>query len=230
MSEEGNICKFCGKKFQKLSTLSVHLCEAKRRHQQEKEVGVQLGFKAFLRFFELTQATSKLKTYEDFSKNPFYLAFVKFGRYLVDIKAINTSNYIDWLIKNNKKIDHWARDSLYQEWLLNYIKKEAVQDALERSLKTMQEYADSKSGLEDRFFDYFRIGSTSYIIQQIEFGRISPWVVFNSTSGVELLEKLNEAEINIILPYIDPDYWQKRFKEYSLDTDWVKDILKKAGL
>jgi len=134
------------------------------------------------------------------------------------------------LIKNNKKIDHWARDSLYQEWLLNYIKKEAVQDALERSLKTMQEYADSKSGLEDRFFDYFRIGSTSYIIQQIEFGRISPWVVFNSTSGVELLEKLNEAEINIILPYIDPDYWQKRFKEYSLDTDWVKDILKKAGL
>lgn len=223
-------CKYCGKAFVKESTLASHLCEQKRRWQQEKETGVQLGLRAYLRFYEYAQGSAKLKSYADFATSPYYIAFVKFGRYLVDIRAVNPANFIDWLLKNNKKLDYWTKDSFYEEWLREYIKREAVQDALERALKEMTDYAEDNGDLKNGYKDYFRYGNTNRILHHIASGRISPWVVFNCSSGVGFLDGLSEEQVAIVLPYIDPDYWQKKFRDYTSDTEWTKDILEKAGL
>jgi len=223
-------CRYCGKGFAKESTLAVHLCEQKRRDQQRNETGVQLGFKAYLRFYETTQGSAKLKTYEDFSASPYYNAFIRYGRYLVGIRAVNTAGFTDWLLKNNKKLDYWCKDSLYTEWLHEYLKREATQDALERALKEMQSYADEHPELRNGFKDYFRYGNHNRIIHHITTGRISPWIIYNCGSGIDFLDSLTEDQIAIILPYIDPDFWQRKFKDYLADTEWVKDILQKAGL
>jgi hypothetical protein len=223
-------CRYCEKGFAKESTLAVHLCEPKRRWQQEKEVGVQLGLKAYLRFYEITQGSARLKSYEDFVSSPYYNAFVKYGRHCVAIRAINFSSFTDWLLKNNKKIDHWCKDSMYVEWMAEYLKKEAVQDALERALKEMQDYADEHSELKNGFTDYFRYGNDNRICHHITTGRISPWILYNCASGVDFLGNLSEEQVGIVLPWIDPDYWQRRFKDYLSDTEWVKDILTKAGV
>lgn len=223
-------CQYCKKSYAKESTLTAHLCEPKRRWQQEKEQGVQLGLKAYLRFYEISQGSAKLKSYADFVESPFYSAFVKFGRHLVAIRAVNTTSFIDWLLKNNKKLDNWTSDKLYLEWLQQYSKKESVQDALERALKEMQDYADNDPILQDSFSNYFKLGSRNRIVNHIQNGRVSPWVVFNCASGIDFLSSLNEEQIVIIMPWIDPDFWQRKFKDYAADTEWVKDILQKAGL
>jgi hypothetical protein len=223
-------CRYCEKEFRRESTLAVHLCETKRRWQQEREVGVQLGLKAYLRFYEITQGSARLKSYADFVSSPYYNAFVRFGRYSQSIRCINFSNYLEWLLKNNKKIDHWCSDRLYEEWLPGYLQKEAVQDALERALREMQDYADDNPDLKNGFTDYFRFGQPNRILFHITTGRISPWVVYNSTSGIAFLDRLSEEQIQIVLPWIDPDHWQRRFRDYMADTEWVKDILQKAGL
>jgi hypothetical protein len=223
-------CKYCEKEFRKESTLAAHMCESKRRWQQEKETGVQLGLRAYLRFYEVTQGSAKLKSYEDFAKSPYYNAFVKFGRHCQAIRCINFANYVDWLLKNNKKLDYWCKDSMYEEWLPEYLKKEAVQDALERALKEMQDYADTHPDLRNGFMDYFKYGNSNRVVHHIATGRISPWVVYNCATGVEFLESITEEQVSIILPWIDPDHWQRKFKDYLADTEWVKDILQKAGL
>jgi len=223
-------CRYCEKAFAKESTLAVHLCEQKRRWQQEKETGVQLGLKAYLRFYEVTQGSAKLKSYENFVASPYYNAFVKFGRYCQSIRCINFVNFLDWLLKNNKKIDYWCKDSLYEEWMHEYLKREAVQDALERALKEMQNYADDHPELKNGFSDYFCYGNVNRICHHITTGRISPWIVFNCNTGVDFLGNLSEEQIAIVMPWIDPDYWQRKFVDYVADTEWVKDILQKAGL
>lgn len=223
-------CRYCGKSYIKESTLIAHMCEPKRRWQQQNEAGVQLGFKSYLRFYEITQGSAKLKKYEDFASSSFYLAFVKYGRHLIAIKAVNTSSFTEWLIKNNKKLDHWCKDALYLEWLHQYLKKENVQDALERALNEMQTYADSDSILQNNFINYFKLGSGNRLVHHISNGRISPWIVYNCDSGVKWLSNLNEEQLGIIMAWIDPEFWQKKFKDYAADTEWVKDILQKAGL
>jgi hypothetical protein len=223
-------CKYCNKSYSKESTLAAHLCEPKRRYQQQNEQGVQIGFKSYLRFYELTQGSAKLKTYEDFVSSPYYMAFVKFGRHLVAIRCINTASFIDWLLKNNKKIDHWTKESMYTEWMAEYIRKENVKDALERALHEMQALADTDEKLNGNFNDYFRLANSNRVVRHICDGRVTAWIVFNCDSGVHFLETLNEEQVEMILPYIDPDFWQRRFTDYVADTEWVKDILAKAGL
>ena len=220
-------CRYCGKKYRKESTLAAHLCEPKRRAQQEKEAGVQLGLHAYLRFYEISQGSAKLKTYTDFSKSPYYKAFTKFGRHMINIRAINTRGFIEHVIKNNKKIDYWCKDEVYQEFLSLHLRKENVKDALERSLNTMVEWAEENDSV---FNHYFLYASSNRIVHHITTGRISAWVIFNSASGIEMMDKLNAEQIEIIYPSIDPDFWKRKFVDYLADTEWVKHILKEAGL
>ena len=220
-------CRYCGKKYRKESTLAAHLCEPKRRAQQEKEAGVQLGLHAYLRFYEISQGSAKLKTYADFSKSPYYKAFTKFGRHMINIRAIDTRGFIEHVIKNNKKIDYWCKDEVYQEFLSLHLRQENVKDALERSLNTMVEWAEENDSV---FNHYFLYASSNRIVHHITTGRISAWVIFNSASGIETMDKLNAEQIEIIYPSIEPDFWKRKFVDYLADTEWVKHILKEAGL
>lgn len=224
-------CKYCNKEFRKESTLAAHQCEPKRRWQQEKEVGVQFGLQAYLRFFEVTQGSAKLKSYADFVTSPYYLAFVAFGRHIVAIRAVNPRAFIDYVIRQNKKLDQWTHETIYVEYLHQYLRKEATQDALERALLEIQNYVDENSTqFPNGISDYFRFANTNRVCYHISSGRVSPWVVFNCQSGVEFLETLTEEQINLIISSIDPEFWQRKFKDYTADTEWIKLILKQAGM
>lgn len=222
-------CRYCTKQFQRERSLDVHLCEPKRRHLEQHERGVQLGYQSYLKFYEMTQGSAKLKTVDDFISSQYYKAFVKFGRYCVDIRVVNTTQFLDWLLKNNKKIDNWCKDSVYEEYLLWWLPKEPVQDALERALKEMEEYASNNSGLAS-FNHYFRYGNTNRICHHIVSGRVSPWCIYNCSSGIEWLDTLTTENLAIVMPYINPDIWRRKFEDYPSDTEWAKHVLREAGL
>ena len=219
-------CQYCKKDFIKESSLAVHSCEPRRRRQEQSERGVQLGLQAYLKFYQLTQGSAKLKTFDNFADSPYYRAFVKFGRYCVDIRAINPARFIEYVLKQNKKIDHWCRDSIYTEYLLDYLRVENVNDALARAIEfgiTWQEQTSNPA------HDCLRYGNSNAICYAISNGRISPWVVYNSDSGQKFLSELTTEQLAIVWPYIDSDFWIKKFQDYPSDQEYAKDILTKAG-
>lgn len=221
-----HVCDHCGRGFAKESSLMVHVCEHKRRHQERNEVGVQLGLQCYLRFYEITQGSAKLKSWDDFVKSPYYRAFVKFGRYCQSIRAINSARFADWLIKHNKKIDYWCKDSLYNEYLLEYLKQESAVDALIRAIQHSQDWEADTGNVSH---DYLRFGNDNLICYAINIGKISPWALYNSQSGLEFLSRINSEQLAMIWPYIDSDFWAKKFSDYTADVEYAKDILAKAG-
>lgn len=223
--EKPHSCKFCGKAYVKESTLASHLCEPKRRHQQRSEKGVVLAFEAYRKFYKFTQGKEN-KTYEEFSKSPYYAAFVKFGRHLYSIDAVNPERFIEWVIKNNKKLDHWCKDAFYETYLQEYSRIENPRDALERSIVEMDKWASDNNNLVN---EYFKKASENRITRSITNGRISPWVIYTSESGLSALSRLNEEQIALIYPWIDPDFWNTKLKRYTSDTDWCKSLMKQAG-
>ena len=220
-------CQYCDKTFRKESTLSAHLCEPKRRWQQEKEVGVQLGLQSYLRFYELTQGSAKTKSYKDFVESVYYSAFVKFGQYLVAIRAINVPHFIDWVIKNNKKLDQWTRESFYDEYLYEYLRKEHPNDALTRSFTEMQKWADENN---TQFNKIFIDGAANKLCNMIVNGRISPWIIYNCDSGIEFLGSLNNEQIAMVFKFIEPEFWQRKFKDYVADVEFIKSVLVEANV
>lgn len=221
-------CKYCKKTFKKESTLAVHMCEKKLRYTQESEPGVRLGLMTYKKFYEHTQGSSKTKDYTHFVESPYYNAFVKFGRYMVDIKCINPTSFADFIIRSNNKLDYWCKDSLYDEWLYIYLRRERSDDTLERAFNTMQKWADNHPPAP--FNHYFIHCNKNIIFLDIASGRISPWIIFNSDTGVEFLSKLNDTDIAFIYKWIEPDYWQKHFSDSVVDTELMKSMLKEAKL
>ena len=113
-------CQFCKKTFKKEKTLSVHLCEQKRRWINKDSKYVRLGFLAYNRFYEITQGSSTQKTYEHFSKSNYYTAFTKFGRHILEINAIDAIwipriNIVEGITQNH--IDKWSWTINQDGWI-----------------------------------------------------------------------------------------------------------------
>ena len=223
---EGFVCRYCEKKFRRENTLAVHMCEPKRRMQQENDPAVKIGYETYLRFFEVTQGSAKLKSYADFADSSFYLAFVRFGRHVRNINAIAPNKFMDWVIRKNIKLDNWCRDTVYEEYLLHHTRHEAVQDALTRAIETAQAWAEENNS---QFNHMFRYGNTNKICYHITQGRITAWTLYHSESGQLFLDRLNDEQAAIVYNWIDPVYWQKRFVDYPADAAWVQHMMTEAG-
>lgn len=219
-------CGYCKKTFVKETSIAVHMCEPKRRRMAKDDRGVQLGFQAYVKFYEQAQGTARLKTFDDFCDSAYYKAFARFGRYCVDTHVINPGQYMSWLLKHSKKIDRWASDQLYTEYLTWYVTVEAVSDAVARAIEQSMRWQENTG---HPAADMLRYGNANALCYEITAGRISAWVIYNSASGQEFLNSLSSEQIGMIWPYIDSDIWQKRFHDYPADQAWVEDILNKAG-
>lgn len=224
-----NQCRYCGKTFVKESTLTSHVCEKKRRFQQEREIGVQWGYQAYTIFYQTTQS-GRGKSYADFVDSSYYTAFVRFGRHCHAIHCINLAAYTKWLLKNNRRLDQWHHDNLYAEWLLNYIKTENIQDALERSMQTMIDYTEQHPEYRNGFRDYFSLVNENRICHHIITGRISPWILYSCEAGTDFLSRLNEDQVSGIIGIIEPEYWQSRLRDCQDDAIFAKQVLATAGL
>jgi len=220
------ICQYCRKNFARETSLAVHSCEPRRRRQERDEAGVRLGFQAYLKFYELTQGSARLKTHDDFCESPYYRAFVKFGRYCVAVRAVNPARFTEWLLKNNKKIDRWCTDSVYTEYLVDYLRVENVNDALARAMEFSISWSEETGNPAE---DCLRYGNNNAMVYAVTAGRISPWIIYNCESGQKFLSELDSTQIAMIWSYVDAEVWTKKFADYVADQEYVKEILQKAG-
>jgi len=220
-------CEYCGNGYMKESTLIVHMCEKKRRWIQKDEKRVRLGLYAFQRFYKLSAGSKKEKTYADFVASQYYNAFVKFGSFLNNVKPLYPEKYIDYVVTSGVKLDHWTRDSLYEKYVLEFILKEDVHTALERSITTMVEWAEDKSAKWNHYFMYV---STNKAVWDIKDGKVSPWLVLNCKTGKELLSKFNDEQLEMVYHVINPEHWALRFRRLSNDVQLVKDVAKESNL
>lgn len=225
-SDQSYQCRFCQKNFRRESSLTSHVCEQKRRFQSRNELGVQLAMQAYLKFYQYTQPSGRNRDWDDFSTSPYYRAFVKFGNYCHKTPVIAPMQYLDWLLKKNKKIDHWDRDSVYSEFLIPHLMTEAIEDALSRTFRWSQSWGEQNQA-QDR--DCLRYGNVNTICHAVMSGKISAWAIYNCASGRQFLNKLSSEQLAMIYDYINPEIWQRKFVTNSADTLYCQNILQQAG-
>lgn len=220
-------CEFCNRIFVKESTIFTHVCEQKRRYKEKERPGNRLGHQAFIQFYKTNTASKKVKTYEDFMKSQYYTAFVKFGNYCVDANVLNPPRYIDWLLKNNYPIDgSWISDKTYSLFLTQYLREEDPYDAIARSIETTIALAE-KEQIQGK--DYLRYGNSNRICYAITTGKISPWLLYQSDSGKEFLDNLDETQVKMIFDYINPQLWAVKFKRDISKIKEIQELLNNAG-
>jgi hypothetical protein len=203
------------------------MCERKRRALQKDEKRVQAGFMAFNRFWQLTQNAKKPKTYDDFADSSYYNAFVKFGSFPNNVNPIYPEKFIDYVIKSGVKLDHWCKDELYDQYLIEILKVEPVESAVQRSLQTMMEWAEDHNANYEHYFNYV---SLNRAVHDIRNGMISPWIILNTVSGKDMVQKMTDEQLNMISTHFEVPFWLRKFKEVPADVMLVKEICKEVGI
>jgi hypothetical protein len=218
-------CEYCGKAFAKEKTLVVHVCEQKRRHLSKNERHVQAGLLTFQKFYSLAQKSQTVKTFEEFAGSSYYNAMVKFGSFIINTSPVYPERFIDYVIKSGVKLDHWCRDELYTAYIIELIKTEPADGAIQRTIKTMMEWGDTNNAPWEHYFQYVNLNRATHNIKE---GLVSPWLVLNTKAGKEMLNRMNDEQLDIIALVIDPQFWIKRFKALPADVELVKDVIKEA--
>jgi hypothetical protein len=222
------VCGYCNKGFMQEKTLFVHICEQKRRAISKTEKHVILGFDTFQRFFKFSQPQSKQeKTYEDFCKSPYYNSFVKFGSFVSNVNPLYPEKFIDYVVRSGVKLDHWCRDELYEQYVTDLIRKEAVETALQRSIQTMMSWAETHNAQWNHYFLYVSLSRACYDIKD---GKISPWLILNSSNGKAMLNKFSDEQLDHIQGIIDPQFWLSKFKKIPSDVILVKEVVKESNI
>ena len=215
-------CDYCKKSFKRENSLAVHMCERKRRSLNQKEKHVVAGFNAYNFWYKLAMGSKVDKTYEDFSTSQYYSAFVKFGRYILDIRAVNPESYIRYLTTNKIKLDWWCRDSTYNKYLAEQSKTETAERAVERFVILAEEWSASTG---NHWSDYFHKAPAHVIIQHIEMGKISPWIIYSSDMAQHFIDTCPSDMLQKIAATLDPNFWSRKIKLFPDEVNWIRSII-----
>ena len=224
---ESNTCKWCEKTFMSERTLSAHMCIKKRRMADKDLTHTRLGYRVFQMFYELNTSASKPKSQEDFVKSQYYDGFVKFGRSCVTNDYLNPEQFAEWLIKNGKKLADWTKDSLYDEYLLTYVKKEPGMKALERTIMYLSKWAGEHNC---DWQDYFSKVTTPRAVYDLRSAKVSPWMLYLCETGDELLTRFSDEQVKMIQHIIDATFWMKLFANNKEEVSDVKESCRIAGI
>lgn len=219
-------CEYCGKQYKLESAFAKHTCKQKERVEARGSKAVALGLHAFNFFYKRFHGGTKNQTVEKFEKSPYYAAFVKFGIYCASTTVIAPEKFAEWLVENKVRVDMWASDRHYKNFLIQYLRVEPIADALERAITFSIKWAEEKNM---QACDVLRYGSQLKITIAIESGTLSPWVLYLTQSGSKFLNQLEDVYLEGIWPYINSDEWHRIIQDRKEDAAYAKNILKLAG-
>ena len=73
--------------------------------------------------------------------------------------------FIDYVIKKQIKLDWWCKDKVYQDFLAHQILFEDAQAGMERTIKTMRDWAEQEGAEFNHFFEYVNLYRAVHMIQ-----------------------------------------------------------------
>ena len=226
-SLENNTCKWCGKTFMSERTLSAHMCVKKRRWADKDLTHIRLGYRVFQMFYEINTTASKSKSMEDFIRSQYYEGFTKFGRSCVVNEYLQPEQFAEWLIKEGKKLKDWSKDKMYDEFLLTYVKKEPGLKALERTIIYFNKWSQET---DKDWQDYFKVVTPARAVHDIRSAKVSPWVLYLSETGGDLLTRFNDEQVKMIQHVIDTSFWMKQFGYNKEEVEEIKKTCEVAGI
>ena len=230
LSDRKYQCKYCKKRFTREKTVEIHVCDEKRRLLAKDERHVRIGFVAYQRYFDIQHKVAKRKTYEDFidKKNLFHSAFVRFGKHIININAHDyIEAFTEFVIRTGTPIDKWTEPYVYETFIRENLKTEDVDAAATRAIKVMVQWGLEYSTDWKLFFKEI---NPILAIEWIKSGKISPWVIFCSTTGCELMNRFTPDQITIVSKFIDTNFWKTKFKNNLVDYDFMKETFEEYGI
>ena len=203
------------------------MCVKKRRWADREMSHIRLAHRAFQMFYELNTTAKTSKTIEDFIVSPYYEAFVKFGRACQFNEWLEPEKYTEHLIKESVKLKQWTTDKEYDKYLKTYVRKEPGIRALERTIIYLASWGKENN---NDWQNYFTDVSPARAVHDLRSAKVSPWVLYLSETGDQLLQRFSSEQVKMIEDIIEPPFWMKLFTANKEEVNEIKRACKDAKI
>jgi len=214
-------CEFCNKEFKQATRFERHICEKKRRFLNKDTRTGQLAFEMFNKFNRHHHIKPK-EPFKKFLTSKHYRAFETLAKFFMQVKPLDSNGYFDYLIKSNAPFRKWTSEDFYQAWVQERILTEPAPDAVERSIDTLQEYAQENQIQLEEVIDKL---SGNRLALWLQTGRLSPWYVILSPHTRKILDKLDMEMLQSLDKILNPLYWRLRVQKDPRTTEIKQGLL-----
>lgn len=224
-------CGFCNKEFKREDTVLTHKCEKRERYNNRESREMREAFRMYMAF--MTKHKLSISKNEEplmhFIKSKYFNDFYKFAEYILSNDILNKDQFIDNILTSGKPVYEWMTHKTLEEWVIKCIKEEHPRRGVERSIPALVEWAEITGNDWNTFF--YNV-SPVRAIQWFECGKISPWLIFVTRPevGNALLSRLSGSELDYLVKFIDPTFYQRKQLKYINDCNDIRNLLTEAGL
>ena len=108
-----------------------------------------------------------------------------------------------------------------------YSLKEEPKRAVESVILLAEEWGNENNGHWTEFFDQVSPSRATHFIIT---GRISPWIIYGTSAGQRLVDRLNEKELEIVVNHINVNTWKHKLKKYPASLNALEIIDETSSL
>ena len=218
-------CKFCKKKFYKERAFMAHECTQMHR---SREIQTIIGQQAYgLYKFWLEKQRRKPPAVEGFVHSAYYSSFIKFSQWSRETSIPDPLKYVELMVNNKVAPALWRRNEAYQMYLEYVDKRSDPYEQVNNSVDTILALSEGLEIPPKDVFDRFKSGE---IIELIHQRRLSPWLLFCSSSFKDWMNRLHEGEKKDLLKIIGIDYWAQKLEKSQDVVKNVREIAKALGI
>lgn len=127
------------------------------------------------------------------------ITFVPMLRIYTQVTSISptlTYEYVRWLVEKKIPSRSWENDNTFLIFARFINNNQSIYDSYSRSVESMK-YASVQYGLSD-WKEYFKHVPCNRLVQDVIYGRISPWMVLSTSWGKKKYSMLNDEQLDEI--------------------------------
>ena len=202
------------------------MCQQKHRWNTKDEIPSRLAYEAYCVFHKTCMPGGIHKDKQPLTKfisSPEYNGFYTFGKYLADLKLPmnQQEEFIKFVMQQGVKIRDWCKSFVLEEFIKQYSLKEDPKRAVESVILLAEEWSNENNGHWTEFFDQVPSSRATHFIIT---GRISPWIIYGTSAGQRMVDRLNEKELEIVINHINVNTWKHKLKKYPASLNALEVI------
>ncbi len=218
-------CTFCGRDFVRKTWYDKHMCDKKQRFLDRNNITV---IKAH-RLFNHWQRRTKLlrrgqeKSMEEFTRSPFYKAFVRLSEFTSNEYVVSGFKYIDWLVENEIPEPKWCNPRDLDEYRAYIRESEKPEEQAETSCRNIRVWcADNGIVMPD----FFKVITPGQALNMVRENKLSPWVMIGyEKCRDELVSRFGDDMLFTLNEHINVPYWVEKIEGDAEGVAKVRSVL-----
>lgn len=224
-NQNGFTCTDCKKTIKSEKVFLKHTCKEKiKRETMASPEGI-LGFTYYSYWLKIkNHGECSLETYLSSS---YFNTFTKFAKFIKTYNVPRPYKYIDFMLRRKILPNLWTNSDIFSVYL-NW--HDSNSDPYEEAKKSIENIVVTCDELNIGYNEFFTKINMNHIVDMIQKRLLSPWLILNSGSFKNEIEKLSIDERIIIGKTIGFSYWFKQLNEKQDVCFYMKEICKDMGI